>query len=69
MISPKELQHEHLRIILRVFRAIRNDDYISFFQIYSNEALPYECKHFMTLFFKRIRSIALFSLFNTYVNE
>ena len=65
VLSPSQLQDEQIRVVLKIFQAIRTDDCFTFFHIYDHESIPFECKHFMTYFFKRIRLHTLFSIFNT----
>lgn len=64
--SLTETQREDaaVRLTLRICAAIRREDVTGFFALYE-ETLPFECKHFMTLFFKRLRTVALYSLLNT----
>ena len=66
-LTPSLLQDTQVQVVLKIFQAIRTDDYFTFFHIYYHERIPFECKHFMTYFFKRLRLHALFSIFNTYV--
>lgn len=58
------LTDKNIQLVLRICCSIRNEDYTSFFALY-DQRLPFECKHFMTLFFHRMRLFALYSLFST----
>lgn len=62
-ISSQYLTHDKVRKVIQICLAIRSEDYHAFFHYYEEENLPYECKHFMTQFFRRMRSFALYSLF------
>ena len=65
ILTKEQLQNYDIRLVLKICSAIRLEDYPAFFAFYEREDIPYECKHFMTQFFKRLRITALFSLFNT----
>lgn len=64
-LTEEQRRDAAVRLTLRICAAIRREDVASFFALYERETLPFECKHFMTLFFKRLRTIALYSLLNT----
>lgn len=65
-LSYEYLTNHHIQLVLQICYAIRTEDYPSFFDLYEHHKLPFECKHFMTLFFHRMRLFALYSLFATY---
>lgn len=54
-----------VRTTLRICAAIRREDVPEFFRLF-DETPPFACKHFMTLFFRRLRTVALYSLLNTW---
>lgn len=54
-----------VRTTLQICAAIRREDVAEFFRLYE-ETPPFACKHFMTLFFRRLRTVALYSLLNTW---
>ena len=62
------LQSPEIQTVLRVCRALRNEDFVQFFALYETAAIPFECRHFMKQFFRRMRVVALYSLFSTYSN-
>ena len=65
VLTKEQLANRDIRLVLKICSAIRLEDYLTFFALYEQEEIPYECKHFMKQFFKRLRITALFSLFNT----
>ena len=62
------LQSPEIQTVLRVCRALRTEDFEQFFRLYEREAIPFECRHFMKQFFRRMRVLALYALFSTYSN-
>ena len=64
-LSAQELHSAKVRKVLQICLAIRREDYHSFFHAYAQEELPFQCKHFMKLFFRRMRSFALYSIVST----
>ena len=64
-LKPSFLASGEIQVILQVCRALRNEDFVLFFALYERSDIPFECKHFLKQFFKRMRVVALYSLFST----
>ena len=64
-LKPSFLASGGIQVILQVCRALRNEDFVLFFALYERNDIPFECKHFLKQFFKRMRVVALYSLFST----
>lgn len=65
-LKAEQLADSRVRLVLSVCVALRREDFAGFFALFDREDIPFQCHHFMKQFFRRVRTIALHSIFFTW---
>ena len=64
-LKAEQLSDQRIRLVLSVCVALRREDSAGFFALWDRSDVPFECRHFMKQFFRRVRTTALQSVFFT----